>query len=278
MGRENVASVLLSCLWPLSAELKLSCLEYQQDEMRTSPCWQGEWFGMSGLAGAGSWILESISASCGGSSGGFPRCFFFTGEQRCDIKIFSWETGVDLAFSNQIQVSWGTALVELLALKPMHMQVRWLQNNLGTASAPFPVAFSEHPCELRWILEPAACPGWQEVCTHLGTALMAPQAAEAAWGLKALSPPDFVPSWLPAVPEARGTLMSLPLTIAETEANYRWCLGYRIIKLIRKMQPSSCEDVVFCSWWDCVLPAAFVHCPETARKAGKNILLEKEPA
>lgn len=53
---------------------------------------------------------------------------------------------------------------------------------------------------------------------------MAPHVAQAAPGLKALSLPDFQ---LPAVPEARGTLMSLPLTIAETEGQLQVVFGFQ---------------------------------------------------
>lgn len=53
---------------------------------------------------------------------------------------------------------------------------------------------------------------------------MGPHVAKAAGGLKALSLPDFQ---LPAVPEATGILMSLPLTIAETEGPLQVVFGFR---------------------------------------------------
>lgn len=65
--------------------------------------------------------------------------------------------------------------MELLALKTLANACKMVTKR---SSAPFPFAFSEHPCEPWWI--PAACPGWREVCIHLGTALVAPHVAKAA--------------------------------------------------------------------------------------------------
>lgn len=78
------------------------------------------------------------------------------------------------------------------------------------------------PCELWWIPEPAACPGWCEMCILVGTAPMAPHVAKAESFVPLL--PDFQ---LPAVPEARGTLMSLPLTIAGAEGQLQVVFGFQ---------------------------------------------------
>lgn len=169
--------------------------------------------------------------------------------------------------------------MELLVFKTLANAGEVITKQSWHIFCPFPRVLLRAHMWAWWMLEPVLAAGGVHPFRSSSDGT---PGCSGCWGLKlcpllTLSPPDFQ---LPAVPGARGNLMCLPLTIAETEANYRWCLPFRIIKLIRKMQPSSCEDVVFCSWWDCVLPAAFVHCPETARswKKGKNILLEKEPA